>query len=147
MSKTLLKTRTAFVVFVVLLQLMMQPATQVLHLGCHQAAVRVDDSNTSILSAVKGAWDWCWTPHCCSHCVHHNADASHAAGEDLPAPSHDEDECRICQAVFAARIVAGDACVLPSSEHVCQYEAAVMQPPSEAPRYSVLSRGPPALAT
>lgn len=146
MSRMLLTIRTAFVIFVALLQLMIQPATQVVHLGCHHAGSRVPAGDTAIVGGAERGSGSCRVSHCCSHCVQHSTNASRETGQDRsPVPSHDEDECQICQVVSAARMSAGIACVLASVEPVCEYEAPALQCPCEAPRYSVLSRGPPAM--
>ncbi|MFY9256979.1 MAG: hypothetical protein WAO83_26235 [Fuerstiella sp.] len=144
MSKTLYQFRTAFVGFIVLLQLILLPATHVLHLGCQHAHGDGLANTVSVFDSVEGMWAWCWSSHCCDHCS-----ATAKSVDDQPAgsgpiqPAHDENSCPVCQAVFAARIATVATVDLATTEPVCEFVADDSQAAYSTPLCDVLSRGPP----
>ena len=116
MSKAYSKFRTAFVGFVVALQIFLLPATHVLHLGCQHPTGHVHASDSSVFDSLEDAWAWCFRSRCCDHdcgrgekliLVSGEPRDSDAPQQQHPAePAHDENSCPVCQAVFAARIAA-----------------------------------------
>ncbi len=156
MSNAYSKFRTAFVGFVVALQIFLLPATHVLHLGCQHPTGHVHlsgASSTSVFDSLVDAWAWCWNSHCCDHDCGRGEKPVLVAGEprnpDSPQeqhpaePAHDENSCPVCQAVFAARIAATVPVAVFVTQPLC--ECLAEQPPffCETPRFGVLSRGPP----
>jgi len=148
MSKAFSQFRTAFVGFVALLQLVLLPATHVLHLGCQHPHGHVHTSDSSVFDTLEDVWGWCRKSHCCDHCQTsaRDSDAARNAPNQRPAEQpHDEDSCPVCQAVFAARIgTTAPVAVLqtqPIRECLAEYSPSFR----ETPRFSVLSRGPPLL--
>ena len=140
MSKTLSQFRMAFVGLIALLQLILLPATHVLHLGCQHSH---DDAHTFNASS-EAADRSCVSSHCCGHCSQRTAatDAD-PAGSAPVHPPHDEDSCPVCQIVFAARIATAAPVDLTTVEPVCEFLSADSPIIYSTPRYSVLSRGPP----
>lgn len=144
MSKTLSYFRTAFVGLTALLQLILLPATEVLHLGCQHDHGQGSASTVSFGDAVETTRKSCSSSHCCSRC----SDAARVAGDEpidsAPVQSpHDKDSCPLCQAVFAARIAKVAPVNLTTTEPICEFVAEVSQTPCSTPRFCVLSRGPP----
>ena len=145
MSKTLSQFRTAFVGFIALLQLLLLPATQMLHLGCQHSSDHGPTATVSVFDAVEAAWTWYDSSHCCDHCSKAAKVADNQPTDSGPAhPPHDEDSCPVCQAVFAARTATTAAVDLTATVPVCEFVAEDLQAVYSTPRYCVLSRGPPA---
>ena len=141
MSKTLLQFRTAFVGFLVLLQLFLLPATEVLHLGCQHKHDHGSAAVVSDLKSVEAARNNCSSSHRCDHC----SKTDDHPNDSIPAhESHDEDSCPVCQAAFAARIATTTNSSLTTSDRVCKFVIADAAAVFSTPRYCVLSRGPPA---
>lgn len=149
MSKSLSKFRTAFVGVVVALQLLLLPATNVLHLGCQHSHEHgpITSVTASIEGVVENVWGWCWPSHCCDHCSERTAVADRHSEHSPPSQPlhlpHDEDSCPICQAVFAARIATTAVVNLATTEPVAELVAVDSHAVYPIPRHCVLSRGPP----
>ncbi|MEQ9406534.1 MAG: hypothetical protein RIK87_02365 [Fuerstiella sp.] len=144
MSKACLKIRRAFVGFLVLLQLFLLPATQVLHLGCQHAHDHGPAATSSAPAGGEATSTYCLSSHCCHHCAKNARAADGQPTDSTPVhPSHDEDSCAVCQAAFAARVATVSVFALTTIEPVCEFLTMDSQTVYPTPRYCVLSRGPP----
>lgn len=141
--------RTSGVIVLVIIQLIIIPATQLLHVGCEHSAVVAPKVRSSAYHAVETVWNWCSSSHCCHHCVEQpgTKDERTAAPQPLQdrpvQPPHDEKTCAVCQAAFAARVTTAAPVPRLTNERIA---ALVIQGPNfekPTPRYRVLSRGPP----
>lgn len=141
MSKSFKQFRMAVAGLIALLQLILLPATHVLHLGCQHSHSDGQIASTSDPEAAEGT---CASFHCCSHCSHRAADNNPPAGSGPIEPPHDEDSCQVCQTVFAAQVATTAPVDLTTVERVFEYLTLDSQTVYSTPRYSVLSRGPPA---
>lgn len=141
MSKTFCEPRVVLVSVLLLLQLILLPATQLLHLGCqHSHGEHQVDSDFNL---AKAARNFRASTHCCSHCSHGTRDDQPGDSDPLQPP-HDEDNCALCQIVLAARMMTAATVSVASAEPVCEFTFMESQPVDSTPRYCVLSRGPPA---
>ncbi|MEP3477808.1 MAG: hypothetical protein ABJZ55_01035 [Fuerstiella sp.] len=149
MSKIFSPIRLAFVSFLVLLQLFLLPAVQLLHVGCghdhaHHSAIPADAVDSG-----EAAGNGCSTSHCCQHCStkQHSGQPPHT--EDQPChsgpvhPPHDDSSCAICKVVFAARIGPAADVHLVATEPLRESITIDSRSADMTPRYCVFSRGPP----
>ena len=147
MSKKSAKTRIAFFSGLALLQLILLPANQLLHVGCdHSHAGGAADSGTHAscppASAVSATTSLC---HCKCHHSHAPANSSRSGDSsegDRETP-HDSGNCPLCQVVLAARIATLHVVQVPVSARQVPCSAPVAPLPVEEPIYRCLSRGPP----
>ena len=167
-------TRTKFLNGVVWLlsasQLLLQPASGLLHFGCdaHSHSNAVATETPSVWHAMTVAWHRLSHAHDCQH-AHadrssvesakikpaastarcHSSCCSGTQPEDQDPqdqhrlPAHDAHQCPICQVVFAARLNTV-AVQLPAQVAVVQLTDCPAVPPVDmAPRFQLPSRGPP----
>ena len=149
MPKIFSPIRLAFVSFLVLLQLFLLPAVQLLHVGCGHDHAQHSAIQADVAESEEAAWDSCLTSHCCQHCStkHHLGERQHT--EDQPChsgpvhPPHDDSSCAICKVVFAARIGPAAAVHLLTTEPLRESITIDSRSADVTPRYCVFSRGPP----
>lgn len=138
--------RTCGVIALVIIQLIIIPATQLLHVGCEHSPAVAAQVPSFGYRAFETVWNWCSTSHCCHDCAEQSVtDDDQQPPQDTPAgPPHDEKTCAVCQAAFAARMTTKAPVALATSERIAAL--IVREPNFEklTPRYRVLSRGPPA---
>lgn len=151
-------------------QLLLQPASGLLHFGCENhshSSVSAVDTPTP-WHAIQAAWhflrhaDVCQhaysdrsatvqratkpsTPRCNSSCCshHHSADDQDTPDDHGRERPHDAHQCPICQVVFAARLNTV-AVQLPVQVAVVGLTDSPTVPPVDmVPRFQLPSRGPP----
>ncbi|MEP3481291.1 MAG: hypothetical protein ABJZ55_18770 [Fuerstiella sp.] len=152
MSKKFRQFQTASVGFLVLLQLVLLPASEVLHLGCQHSHDEPAADFSTIFDVIETAWNACARTSCCNHdarCVDaHCVDAHSVDGQPSdPDPvrlPHDESSCAVCQAIFADRIPTTSPGILPTVESVCEVTVFDSHSACSAHCYCRFSRGPPA---
>ena len=124
------------VVFLTLLQLLVVPATHLLHVNCGCESP-TENHDRSVAVSVSKWLSHAWTCSCPVHTT--------SPREDRPAPAepHDSDSCAVCRAAFATTTVS--VCLtIPSSTTGWQPIALLSAtPPDIAPGFRYLSRGPP----
>ncbi|MEZ6129784.1 MAG: hypothetical protein R3C59_13960 [Planctomycetaceae bacterium] len=148
--------RSGGVIALVIIQLVILPATQLLHVGCeHPLDVHSSVANSTD-HTVETIWSWCWSAHCCDHCQQSSVTGDELTVDGRAAvpkprqpvhPPHDENTCPVCLVAFAARLTTAATTPTLTDERIAAI--AVRNPIFEkpTPRYSVLSRGPPAERT
>jgi hypothetical protein len=145
MSKAFFATRTSFTCCVAALLLFLQPATLVLHVGCHHAPA--GNSKTAGVSFVAAVQHWCSHHGCTHHDLVSSKGSQRSADRSTPTPvpsePHHSDECQICQTVFAARMS------LPLAQCPVSTGIVVVLPDRFVPeafadrQYRLPDRGPP----
>lgn len=155
---------THSVIALALMQLMVVPATQLLHTGCHSGSHTpiAFDHSPSLSNSMEVAWRWLTHSPCCQHSHASRCDGEAAGSQtgtlcprggndagaprdsqDCPAPKHDHDECPICQVIFAARVNVVAAQVPAAASTVPIVVPDVVIAADATPRLELLSRGPP----
>lgn len=151
MFKNTRRFPTAFIGFLMLLQLVLLPATHLLHFGCQHSHDAPEAGFRTVFGAIESAWKNCDWFSCCDHCSPDLDDQPRDLGlgasdprdpDPLQAP-HDERSCAVCQAIFAARIATTSPCELLAVEPVCEVAAIDSHSADSHAFYCVLSRGPP----
>ena len=143
MSRKMRSIRLAFTAGVVLLQLFMLPAAQLLHIGCdHTHPAGTCETPAEAASQVHRGH-----AHCCHHGhSHHSHGQKSSQGEPEQAPTapHDSDSCPICQVVLAARIGELYSVQVPFSDLVVACSSPCVPDVHHVPEYRLSGRGPPA---
>lgn len=164
MSKSFHKLVRLAAPCVVLLQLVLLPATSVLHLGCGQhcgcsAVVTEGQGATDTHPAEKTSAVAC--PHCRFCQAHGQSTASSTNGRqsddrtagdspldesdpDHSAP-HDSHNCRICQAAFALATAEGFEVCVPVCDFTDTLSCRTESAPALTAAYRCPGRGPPAV--
>ncbi len=149
--------RTHFVVALVMTQLLIVPATQLLHVGCDHLT-HTERHTSSVWSAVYDQVRKVWQGSCCE-CRHPSTGCSEPASTltaeiaDSPKPipghpkqQHDSDNCHICRAVFADRLPVAIVGSFWLPDSTAQDRPLVVEYVSLQTEYRLLSRGPPVLS-
>ena len=139
--------RISGVIALVIIQLVIIPATQLLHVGCEHSRGADPAISDSALHAVDAVRSWCLSPRCCDHCE--RASVITDGRTDMPPPNkpihqpHDENTCPVCLLAFAARLTTTAPLDVSASERIAELVVVNVSVVKPTPRYSVLSRGPP----
>jgi hypothetical protein len=144
--------RISGVIALVIIQLVIIPATHLLHVGCeHLGSEHLGSADPAIFDsavhAVETVWGWCWPSHCCDHCEPPSVITDGRTDGPQPIqpihPPHDENTCPVCLVAFAARL--STTAPMPALTNERMATLVVREPNFEkpTPRYTVLSRGPP----
>lgn len=143
MSKFRSHIQTTSIGFVALLQLLLLPATHVLHLGCEHP----EGHGAAHSSTLEDVISWCWSSSCCDHCEHSDETSSDPANPSNDHSSsdhqHDQHSCPVCHAAFAARLATTAPLAVPVSQLTTQYVSSYSESPQNVSRFDVQSRGPP----
>ncbi|MCA9086280.1 MAG: hypothetical protein KDA81_19615 [Planctomycetaceae bacterium] len=139
--------RTASVMVLVIVQLMIVPATQLLHVGCEHSRAVEPPTADSVYQTVETVWNWCWPSRCCDHCAERSdtkdGQTTPPQSERPAQPPHDENTCPVCLVAFAARLTTTAPLAVSASERIAELVVVNVNVVKPTPRYSVLSRGPP----
>lgn len=140
---TISACRNLRAVALVIIQLIIVPATHVLHLSCdHSSHV-----NATVTDSDHPAFSWCWSSHCRDCCPQQSVTTDSPAETPLSNqpvhPPHNKNSCPVCVVAFASRITTTILTVLVATEQVSEIITAVADSVSLTPRDCVLNRGPP----
>lgn len=132
----------------VLVQLVIAPATQLLHVGCEHTNDATPGSSNLTDGLVRTIDRTFHTRHhSCEHCSERTfSPVDHATDptQNAPAhPPHKDDSCPICQAAFAARITTKAPAATTAQKLIVQLVAEETNSVMLVPRDRVLNRGPP----
>ena len=139
--------RTGGVMVLVIIQLVIIPATQLLHVGCEHSRDFDSTAADSARHAFETVWSWFWSSRCCDHCAERSdtkeGRTTPPQSERPAQPPHDENTCPVCLVAFAARLTTTAPLAVSASERIAELVVVNVNVVKPTPRYSVLSRGPP----